>query len=101
MTEIKPSGKVGAKTRSAPQFKGRTIEIVRMKEQGMTYEQIANTIGGTRMSACYIYRRWRPWAIANDPSIIADAKGTRPQSSASSEFLDPSRFKDGKLIDVA
>jgi transcriptional regulator len=49
-------------SRSEPIFRDKVLTVVKMRDNGATFAEIANTVGGTRMNACNAYRRWREWA---------------------------------------
>jgi hypothetical protein len=43
----------------------KVLEIVRMKDDcNMTFREIADRVGGTRMNCCSLYNRWIKWARA-------------------------------------
>ena len=69
--EKKTITKMGPK--DAPIFKGRVLEMVRLREEGKTFNEIGKIMGCSHMNAFYNYRRWRAWAVATEPSIANTA----------------------------
>ena len=45
-----------------PLFPERVLEVVRLRDQGLSYAEIAPVVGCTRMNCCALYNRWRDWA---------------------------------------
>jgi hypothetical protein len=56
--------KPGLNRREYPIFADRVKAIVYMRDKGITFTQIAQLIGGTRMGVCLQFHRWKHWVRA-------------------------------------
>ena len=64
MTEVlfKKRGPLPGSFREEPIFRDKVLEIIRLREmEDMTYSEIADRVGGTRMGMCSSYHRWKAW----------------------------------------
>jgi len=50
-------------TRDTPIFKAKVLRIVKLREKGRTFDEIATQVGGTRMGVWYLYKRWKDWGL--------------------------------------
>lgn len=57
-------GRPAGNFRDAPYFPEKAKIIVRMRDNGASYTEIATVVGGSRMGCCSTYHRWREWARA-------------------------------------
>lgn len=67
----------GTFLRTEPIFKDKVLEIIRMRQRGATFREIAEVVGGTHMSAFSAHRRWQTWGTAELARQEAGKKQTR------------------------
>ncbi len=62
---------------TGPMSPNRVREIVRLHDNGMTFDKIAKKLGGSRMNACVLYNRWRDWAYHEKKSrrVVRERRG--------------------------